>query len=120
MKSFSRAAIALLAATALTAGSSGSTVPSKPDDKTIVHVLNRVGFGPRPGDVERVRQMGLSAYIEQQLHPERIADSAMTARLTGFDTLNKSSRELADAYFIPALQARLLLMPSVTLDAVTV
>jgi uncharacterized protein (DUF1800 family) len=106
MKSFSRAAIAILAATALTAGSSGSTVPSKPDDKTIVHVLNRVGFGPRPGDVERVRQMGLSAYIEQQLHPERIADSAMTARLTGFETLNKSSQELADAYFIPALQAR--------------
>ena len=106
MKSFSRAAIAILAATALTAGSSGSAVPSKPDDKTIVHVLNRVGFGPRPGDVERVRQIGLSAYIEQQLHPERIADSAMTARLAGLETLNKSSRELAETYYIPALQAR--------------
>jgi len=41
------------------------------DDKAIVHVLNRIGFGPRPGDVEKVRAMGLQAYIDQQLHPVR-------------------------------------------------
>ena len=101
-----RTAVALLAAAALTAGSSGSAVPSKPDDKTILHVLNRMGYGARPGDVDRVRQLGLAAYIDQQLHPERIPDTGMTARLAGFDTLNKSSRQLADEYFVPALQAR--------------
>jgi uncharacterized protein (DUF1800 family) len=101
-----RTAVALLAAAALTAGSSGSAVPSRPDDKTILHVLNRMGYGARPGDVDRVRQLGLAAYIDQQLHPERIADPGMTARLAGFDTLTKSSRQLADEYFVPALEAR--------------
>jgi len=68
--------------------------------------LNRIGYGARPGDVERVRQVGLAAYIDQQLHPERLADAGMTARLAGFQTLNKSSQQLADEYFVPALQVR--------------
>ena len=103
---FTRSAVALLAAAALTAGSSGSAVPAKPDDKTILHVLNRIGYGARPGDVERVRQAGLAAYIDQQLHPERLADAGMPARLAGFETLTKSSQQLADEYFVPALEVR--------------
>src|SRR5687768_14763475 len=108
MKSYSRAAVALLAAVTLTAGSPGpgSAVPSKPDDKTILHVLNRIGYGPRPGDVERVRQLGLAAYIDQQLHPERIADQGMSARLAGFRTLTMSARQIAEEYYIPALEIR--------------
>src|SRR6187402_3267729 len=106
MKPYSRTAIALLAAAALTAGSSGPAVPARPDDKTILHVLNRIGYGARPGDVDRVRQIGLAAYIDQQLRPERIADTGMTARLAGFETLTKTSRQLADEYFVPALQVR--------------
>src|SRR6478752_1894271 len=106
MRSISRTAVALLAAVTLTAGSPGSAVPAKPDDKTILHVLNRMGYGARPGDVERVRQMGLAAYIEQQLHPDRIDEAGMTARLAGFETVRKSSRELADEYFVPALEVR--------------
>ena len=51
-----------------------SAVPARPDDKTIIHVLNRIGFGPRPGDVERVRAIGLQAYIDQQLHPNAYED----------------------------------------------
>src|SRR5256885_16466082 len=106
MRSFARTAIAILAATTLTAGSTGQGIPANPDDKTIVHVLNRIGFGPRAGEVERVRQIGLSSYIDQQLHPERIADAGIAARLADFDTINKSSRQLADEYFVPMLQAR--------------
>ncbi len=106
MRSFPRTAVALLAAAALTAGSPGSAVPSSPDDKTILHVLNRIGYGARPGDVDRVRQLGLAVYIEQQLHPERIPDAGMTARLAGFETLNKSSRQIAGEYYMPALKAR--------------
>jgi uncharacterized protein (DUF1800 family) len=83
-----------------------SAVPSKPDDRTIVHVLNRLGFGPAPGDIERVRSLGLQTYIEQQLHPERLEDTGMSARLSALDTLGKSTREMAAEYFVPAQMAR--------------
>ena len=53
-----------------------SAVPAHPDDKTIIHVLNRIGFGPRPGDIERVRAIGLQAYIDRQLRPEKVDDPA--------------------------------------------
>jgi len=81
-------------------------VPGKPDTRTIAHVLDRIGFGARPGDVARVQQVGLAAYIDQQLHPERIADGALSARLSEFTTLSMSSSELAQEYFVPADQAR--------------
>ena len=81
-------------------------VPGRPDDKTIVHVLNRIGFGPRPGDVDRVRAAGLEGYIEQQLQPSKIDDSAIEARLASFETLTKSSRAIAQGYVVPAMLAR--------------
>jgi uncharacterized protein (DUF1800 family) len=80
--------------------------PATNDDQLIVHVLNRIGFGPRPGDVERVRQMGLQHYVDQQLHPDRMADAALAARLSGLPTLNMSSREIAERYEVPLLEAR--------------
>jgi uncharacterized protein (DUF1800 family) len=83
-----------------------SQAPSQPDNRTIVHVLNRVGFGPAPGDIERVRAIGIDKYIEQQLHPERLPDEGLAARLAPLDTLTKSSRELAESYFMPALMER--------------
>jgi uncharacterized protein (DUF1800 family) len=83
-----------------------SAVPKTPDAATIVHVLDRIGFGPRPGDVARVQQMGLAAYIDAQLHPDRIDDSALDARLATFETLTMSSRDLAQEYFLPAQQMR--------------
>lgn len=43
-------------------------------DQSIVHALNRLAFGPRPGDVEAVKRMGLEKWIDLQLHPERIAE----------------------------------------------
>ncbi len=83
-----------------------SAVPRNPDDKTIVHVLNRMGFGPAPGDVAGVRQLGLAKYIDQQLQPEGIADAAMATRLATFETLAKSSSELARDYYLPAQMER--------------
>ena len=83
-----------------------SAVPASPDDKTIIHVLNRIGFGPRPGDVARVRQIGLQAYIDQQLHPERIEDGTIDARLASLQTLTKSSRQIAEEYLVPAQMLR--------------
>src|SRR5579871_165295 len=76
------------------------------DVRTVTHVLNRLGFGPRPGDVARVAQIGVSAYIDQQLHPERIDDSAAESRIAGLRTLSLSSADLARDYFVPAQQLR--------------
>jgi uncharacterized protein (DUF1800 family) len=83
-----------------------SGVPARPDDQTIVHVLNRIGFGPRPGDVARVKEMGLAAYLDRQLNPASIPDAAMSTRLAGFKTVTMSTRDLARDYYIPGLMAR--------------
>ena len=84
----------------------GSAVPAKPDDRTIVHVLNRLAFGPTPGDLDRVRRIGLQTYIDQQLHPDRVDDGGLRERLAAFETLSKSTSELAEQYFLPAQMAR--------------
>src|SRR5687768_6025472 len=57
------------------------------DDASIVHILNRLTYGPRPGDVERVRSMGLQKWIELQLTPSRIDNRALDARLQRLETL---------------------------------
>src|SRR5205823_14277424 len=64
------------------------------EDQRILHVLNRLGFGARPGDVERVKAMGVDKYIEQQLSPEKIDDSAAEARLQNLETLRMTTAEL--------------------------
>src|SRR5262249_36056802 len=99
------AAGVLLAAGAVQITVNGAAAPVD-DDQAIVHVLNRLGFGPRPGDIERVRQIGVRQYIEQQLHPARIPHEALSARLKAFETLNLSSRDIAERYEIPQIQAR--------------
>jgi uncharacterized protein (DUF1800 family) len=97
---------ALVASAVVGADQGRSAVPANPDDKVIIHVLNRIGFGPRADDVERVRRIGLASYIEQQLHPDRIPDAALATRLNGFTTLTKSTRELSEEYFMPAQMER--------------
>ncbi|GIU82061.1 MAG: DUF1800 domain-containing protein [Acidobacteria bacterium] len=72
------------------------------EEQKIIHVLNRLGFGPRPGDIEKVRQIGLQKYIEQQLNPEQIDDSFVEAKLKNFDVLNMSTAELFLKYPNPA------------------
>src|SRR5687768_12908735 len=51
------------------------------EEQKIIHVLNRLGFGARPGDVEKVKAIGLQKYIDQQLNPASINDSAAEAKL---------------------------------------
>jgi uncharacterized protein (DUF1800 family) len=79
---------------------------AKDDDTTIVHVLNRIGFGPRAGDVDHVKRLGLQRYIDEQLRPDRIADAAMAPRLERLTTIGMSSREIAELFERPAIQAR--------------
>jgi uncharacterized protein (DUF1800 family) len=78
------------------------------EDRRIVHLLNRIGFGPRPGDVERVKQVGIDKFIDQQLHPERLDDSATEARLKNLDSLNMSIAEIYEKYPAPNKFARQL------------
>lgn len=69
----------------------------------IITTLNRVAFGPRPGDFERVQAIGIDAYIEEQLSPDTIDDSALDQRLDKmYPTLKMSAVELYQNYSQPA------------------
>jgi uncharacterized protein (DUF1800 family) len=64
------------------------------EQKRAIHVLNRFTFGPKPGDVQAVEAMGIDKWFDQQLHPDKIDDSALDARISQFRTLKMSSEEL--------------------------
>jgi len=72
---------------------------SSPDDqRRALHALNRLTFGPRPGDVQQVMAMGVEQWIDLQLHPEKIDDKALNARLEPLRTLRMSTREIAEDF----------------------
>jgi len=75
-------------------------------DEAILHALNRLAYGPRPGGVERVRQMGLAKWIEQQLDPKSIDDRAAEARLEQFPTLRMTTAKLLEEYPQPKQQEK--------------
>jgi hypothetical protein len=97
-------------------GSAAQAVSPMEVDKRIVHALNRFTFGVRPGDVERVRAMGLEKWLDEQLHPEKINDSAVEARLAPLRTLNMSTREMVENFPPPqvlkAIENGRMSMPS--------
>jgi uncharacterized protein (DUF1800 family) len=99
------AAAGVLVLGASVASSASSTAALTPREQAL-HALNRLGFGPRPGDVERVMQMGVPAWIELQLHPERIPDGRVTARLTALPTLAMSNAELYVRFAEPVREAK--------------
>ena len=68
-------------------------------DQQIVQALNRLAFGPRPGDVEEVRRIGVAKWIELQLHPERIRENpALDAKLKPLETLRMDVHEIVKEY----------------------
>jgi uncharacterized protein (DUF1800 family) len=64
------------------------------EQKRALHALDRLTFGPRPGDVPAVAAMGVDKWIDLQLHPDKIDDSAMQARLAPYRTLQMSTRAI--------------------------
>ena len=68
------------------------------EEQRITHVLNRLGYGPRPGDVERLRQLGLETYITRQLDPQRTPDTATEAALGGYPVLGEATAALVRDY----------------------
>ena len=70
-------------------------------DAKILHVLNRLGYGPRPGDIERIRKIGLEAYIQGQLNPGRLTENPqLTSKLSQIDSLRMSPVQLFVNYGI--------------------
>jgi uncharacterized protein (DUF1800 family) len=82
--------------TLLNVGAQPAAIATETDK--IVHLLNRAGYGPRPGDIERVRQQGITKYIEEQLRPDFIDDRTLGSRLTLLDTLNLPSTSIREKY----------------------
>jgi uncharacterized protein (DUF1800 family) len=74
-------------------------------DEQIQHALNRLAFGARPGDIERVRAMGLDRWIAMQLTPDRIDDRQADDLVGRYQTLNASTPDLV-ATFRQVQQAR--------------
>lgn len=70
-----------------------------------VAAVTRLTFGPRPADLARVREIGVDAWIEEQLHPETIADEEMDATLLRFPALTMTLTELVNTYHLPAAGA---------------
>ena len=68
------------------------------EDEAISHALDRLGYGARPGDIERVRHLGLENWITKQLHPETLNDKAVENRLADYLTISMSATALLQEY----------------------
>jgi uncharacterized protein (DUF1800 family) len=86
----------------------GKSAAKLNEDQRILHVLNRLGFGARSGDVERVKAMGVDNYIAQQLFPDRIDDATTEAKLQNLETLRMSTAQLYEKYPQPGQLLRQL------------
>jgi len=82
----------------------GARSPKLSKDEQVVHALNRVTFGPRPGDVEAVRKMGVKKWVDLQLHPERISENPELAqRLAPLESLRLSQADTERNYPNPQM-----------------
>jgi uncharacterized protein (DUF1800 family) len=82
----------------------GAHSPKLSKDDQIIHVLNRLTFGPRPGDIEAVRKMGVKKWIDLQLHPERIAENPELAqKLAPLESLRLSQTDTERTYPNPQM-----------------
>jgi len=117
MKRFGRSlGLAALLVTALGfAGTAAGRFDQKLSvDKQIVHVLNRLTFGPRPGDVEKVRRLTVEKWIDLQLHPDRIPENpVLEAELKPLATLQLAMWQLLEKYppVPPALMVKAPILP---------
>ncbi len=100
--------IALAAAAALLVPLHAAELPPvrMTERERAIHVLERLGYGPRPGEVDKVVAEGVDAWVARQLRPETIDDSALEKKLRAFKTLTMSGEELYNAY--PDKKSRLM------------
>jgi len=100
MKRMFSLAVTIAAITLPQAGQAADPFEQKlSPDRQIIQALNRLTFGPRPGDVEEVRRIGLAKWMEQQLHPEQIAENPVLAeRLAPLESLRLPISEVVARY----------------------
>jgi len=72
--------------------------PQLTEEQRALHALNRLTFGPRPGDLQKVMNASVDDWVEQQLHPEEINDSVLDGKLGQFKTLRMSTRDLVQTF----------------------
>ena len=75
-------------------------------DQQVIHALNRLTFGPRPGDVQKVRAMGLDKWVDLQLHPERIDDRALDQFVKRYSILNQDQNDLLREFNVAQRERR--------------
>src|SRR5437588_5774455 len=97
--------LALTASVRLAAGykKPAPTLTQMDEHKRAVHALNRLTFGPRPGDVQKVMDIGVDKWIELQLNPKKIDDGALESRLAPFRTFRMDTREIVENFPPPQL-----------------
>ena len=78
------------------------------EDEAILHALNRLGYGPQPGEVTHIKQIGLEQWIAVQLHPEKIDDAALQARIDNLPALGMNAKTLLAEYPQPDAAAKRL------------
>jgi uncharacterized protein (DUF1800 family) len=75
-------------------------------NERILHLLNRISFGPKPGDIEAVKAVGVEKYLQQQMRPESIKEAPSVAGfVNNSDALRMTPPELFDNYGPPAERA---------------
>ena len=99
---------ALLMPVVVSAGDSGSDKKKLTEDQKVLHVLNRLGYGARPGDVEKVKAIGLQKYIEQQLNASAIDDTVAENKVKGLEIFNMTTAEVFAKYPNPGALLRQL------------
>jgi uncharacterized protein (DUF1800 family) len=73
-------------------------------DQQILHALDRLTFGPKPGDLEAVKKLGLKKWLDLQLHPERLPENPeLTKKLDPLESLRMSQEDMVRAYPPPQL-----------------
>ncbi|MBK8303693.1 MAG: DUF1800 domain-containing protein [Chloracidobacterium sp.] len=89
---------ALLAPAFILRADARPTTKPLSDEQKIMHVLNRLGFGARPGDVQKVKALGIQKYIDQQLNPATIDDPVAELKVKNLEIFNLSTSELFAKY----------------------
>jgi uncharacterized protein (DUF1800 family) len=97
MAQHTRTIAVLLAAFTLNVGAQAAPTTLLPEQQA-QHVLSRLAFGPRPGDIAKVRAMGVDKWIALQLKPETIDDRVTTDALKRYPALNAQTADIAAAY----------------------
>lgn len=77
---------------------SAQQTKSLSEEQKAIHLLDRISFGARPGDIEQLLKLGWGKYLDAQLHPERIPDQAVDEKLKNIESIHLSNAELARYY----------------------